>query len=326
MSKTIVKLDNLSATFDANHRFVTIGICGPSDNVRIAARDLIYGLGVIWSVDGKFDHVSEVHKMHGRPFEGDHAQINISLSVKEFGRIVTLFRYCERVGMKLPGSEYMMSIDRVEGGARMMDITKDDNYHWEYSDEKNGLQVSGMGTLGAYLVAAKAAADCNHDEMIIEKTDKPFNRLFWTQAELEADALAKEKVYQGKKSMLGFFGVNNKMSPAERKKEMLTIEIEHIISRVEDMFFSHPKNVANYSQRILARDLLYQYLSMKAEHPEIDPVTRYADHFLFVRDDEREKFAELAAKLDRLETELAEIKKAEQDEKDVESVISCPVL
>lgn len=288
MSRQVTKLDHFSGSFSATSRVASFSIIGPKDNVRIAARDAVYGLGI----PADCEHVTEEVKMGGRPAfvlqklgqEEEQAQIDIRVSIANFDNLVLMFRYCLQVGVPMmqPQDYYMWSDEK--------------GCTYESAYLKDGEEIRTLSTLGGYLAAARAAAECNMEPLVIEKDVLPANRNFWTQAELDADEAARKQNYQASKQ--GIF--KNVADPIERRKQEINLKLEKIYDEAAILTDRHPANPNNYSLRITARSFIWQYKDVKKRHPDMDFLS---SHWM-IRPEDCDKFIALAEKYERLNDEL----------------------
>lgn len=106
----VVPIEELELEVSTTKETITFCFIGNKDAVRLAARNVVYGLGL----EPEIEHYSEILIMNGKLEPGDKAQINLIFQMNERAPLVFMFRYLARLEYSLAciagNSAYLHSI------------------------------------------------------------------------------------------------------------------------------------------------------------------------------------------------------------------------
>ncbi|MGQ3888269.1 hypothetical protein ACQUW5_04440 [Legionella sp. CNM-1927-20] len=295
----IKKIDNLDFGYSADARFFHLSFIGFIDSVRQAARDAVFGLNLLDGIEAKCEHISEIYKSSFSTT--DNAQINISIGLKEFDRIILLFRYCNQIGVNIhPENLYMF----------------DNGEMYSYKVNES---TSGVGKLGFYLAAAKQIADEMKEPLEIKDYALPTNRNFWLKEEIASYTKNEYTAYKENwMKNLSFFRLHP--DDLEAKQKVIRASIDHIVSIVENMVNTHPKNPNNFEAMIgwyylnnytYLQDHLKKFPDFLTNNPEY-----FKENFFLIRDQDMDKFKLLANKYINLRKQQEDLNNSKQSIKE----------
>lgn len=301
-TRPVRKIDGLGYGFSASEGGVTFRLIGPVDAVRLAARDLVHGLGVLWQVDSRINHVSELMKMEGRPFPEGNAQIDLVLvDLKAFDRLVTIFRYINQLGFSLPdfkSSFYLSSDIPFKIQWQYPEIHSEQGSH-----QQDGIRQGYATTLYSYLDMVKEFANEYTEPLLIKPYELKFNRCFWLESELQADA---DKRLAAKNEPLDstrfFSGASSSSDIGSNQHTIRSIDrdMELILSDISVMEMSHPLNPMRQSTRGDAYYNITNFKHVRKNYPDYDIYTDTQKIFPHIRPEDKTRFIELVEEYVRL--------------------------
>ncbi|STX52158.1 Uncharacterised protein [Legionella busanensis] len=304
----IKKLDNLDFGYSADERFFHLSLTGLFDSVRKAARDAVFGLNLLGGIYARCEHISEMYKS---VYPTDSAQIDISIDLKEFDRIILLFRYCNQIGINIHPEDL---------------YTFDNGAMYNYKINESAF---GTAKVGFYLAAAKKIADDMKEPLELKDYTLPTNRNFWLQEEITSHAKNEYTAYKEKWTKnLSFF----KLHPdnLEAKQKVIKASIDHITTIVVNMVNSHPKN-PNYYDTSIGWYYLNNYVHLQ-DHLKKFPdflmknPKYFEEEFSLIRDEDMGKFKLLANKYINLRKQQEDFDSSKQSITEQQSSNYCTLL
>lgn len=297
--RQVERIEGLSLDFYATDAVVQFQFSGPHDAVRLAVRDLCYGLTHYHSIRAQLEFVSEIAKLNHTHDSEDIEIINVIVKTSEFNCLVLLFRYWMQLGFPLPNLEeqfqsYATINLHIRWSYCAIQSAESDDESTEDTSDSNDHCVLDTGlstTLLDHLEAVIEYANGDHTPLIIKPYPLTFNRSLWLREEIQNDLTPH---FIDKSNQLKLF------SHSQSHQKILKHHLHHLIQEAENiaeivthLIMHNPLHHASFSDTL---SLAKQYLDHYHQTQSDDIYTESTHSFRLIRPDQFEYFIELAEK------------------------------
>lgn len=227
MPGEIVRIPGLNINIGANDQSITFRFFGEADVVRLAVRDIVFGLDIMSGIESSIQFVSDEDinaRAEASQFWQDSIQIDITIATKEFDRLVLMYRYLVNIGVTI-----FDSCDRI------VEQCQDIVMHRYFAVNSQDVAIAA---LSEYLRQAKVLAQENNTSMDIPEYPRPECCLLWSQEELKAE---RAKIAFDTRSPAFFANTSATRSRSSRDVHQDLQLIKFIKRKIEFMIRKHPE-------------------------------------------------------------------------------------